>query len=238
MTLSNEQIQQLFLFTEKKFVRWYDLQVELVDHLAEKIEAQMEQDPTLSFERALGNVYAGFGIFGFAKIVREKEEALRKANNRLLWQEIGKQFTWPNLIRSFAILGLIFTVVFQFSIPTLAIATLLLYCIDIAINGRFNVIKSNWNSLRKSKTKKASTKKNLMILQNLPAFSVSSIIYFQFMIMRYNEVLFTETENLTTGFKISFSLLVFGGILIYSCAKRVSLGIIFKAKQLYPEAFA
>ena len=37
MTLSKEQIQQLFLFTENKFVRWYDLQVELVDHLANKI---------------------------------------------------------------------------------------------------------------------------------------------------------------------------------------------------------
>ena len=238
MTLSKEQIEHLFTFTQKKFVHWYDLQVELVDHLANKIEAEMATNKALSFERALGNVYASFGIFGFAKIVREKEEALRKANNKLLWQEIGNQFTWPNLIRSLAILGLIFTVVFQFSIPTLAIATIVLYCIDIAFNGRFNVIKINWNFLRKSKTKKTSTQKNLMMLQSLPAFSVSSIIYFQFMVMRYNEVLFTENDNLTTSFKISFSLLVFGGILLYSCAKRISLGIIFKAKQIYPEAFA
>ena len=238
MTLSNEQIQQLFLFTEKKFVRWYDLQVELVDHLANKIEAEMSADKALSFERALGNVYASFGIFGFAKIVREKEEALRKANNKLLWQEIGKQFTWPNVVRSFAILGLIFTVVFQFSIPTLAIATMVLYFLDISFNGRFSALKFNWNKWRKAKNKKVSTPKNLMILQNLPAFSVSSIIYFQFMIMRYNEVLFTENENLTTGYKISFSLLVFGGILLYTCAKRISLGIIVKAKQMYPEAFA
>ena len=91
MTLSNEQIQQLFLFTEKKFVRWYDLQVELVDHLANKIEAEMEANSTLSFERALGNVYAGFGIFGFAQIVREKEDSLRKANNKLLWKAFNSK---------------------------------------------------------------------------------------------------------------------------------------------------
>ena len=52
MTLSTEHIQQLFSFTEKKFVRWYDLQVELVDHLANKIEAEMAADSSLSFERA------------------------------------------------------------------------------------------------------------------------------------------------------------------------------------------
>ena len=114
MTLSKEQIQQLFIFTENKFVRWYDLQVELVDHLANKIEAEMEADPTLSFERALGNVYAGFGIFGFAEIVREREVSLRKANNKLLLKEVTHQFNWSNLIRSIAILGLIFTIIFQF----------------------------------------------------------------------------------------------------------------------------
>ena len=77
MTLSKEQIEHLFTFTQKKFVNWYDLQVELVDHLANKIEAEMEADKALSFERALGNVYAGFGIFGFAQIVKEREKVLR-----------------------------------------------------------------------------------------------------------------------------------------------------------------
>ena len=55
MALSKEQIQQLFSFTEKKFVRWYDLQAELVDHLANKIEAEMAADVSLTFERALNN---------------------------------------------------------------------------------------------------------------------------------------------------------------------------------------
>ena len=38
MQLNHEQVQQLFSFTEKKFVRYYDLQVELVDHLAERLK--------------------------------------------------------------------------------------------------------------------------------------------------------------------------------------------------------
>ena len=235
MTLSKEQIEHLFTFTQKKFVHWYDLQVELVDHLANKIEAEMANDSTLTFERALGNVYAGFGIFGFAQIVREKQEALRKANNRLLWREIGKQFTWPNLVRSLAILASIFTIAFQVNIKTLAVLTLVLYCLDFAFNGRISLIKFRLLTLKKSKT---TSKKNLLILQNLPAFSYASMIYLQFMLMRYFEVFFVENENFTAGFKIYFSISLFVGILIYSSAKKVSQGILNKAKKQYPEAFA
>jgi hypothetical protein len=52
MQLSAEQIQVLFSFTEKKKVHWYDLQLELVDHLACRIEEEMEADTSLSFEAA------------------------------------------------------------------------------------------------------------------------------------------------------------------------------------------
>lgn len=237
MTLSKEQIEHLFTFTKKKFVHWYDLQVELVDHIANKIEAEMANDSKLTFERALGKVYASFGIFGFAKIVREKEETLRKANNRLLLQEIGKQFTWSNSVRSLAILATIFTIAFEVNIKTLAVLTLALYFLDIAFNGRNNLIKNRWLTLKKSKTK-TSSKKNLLILQNLPAFNFASIIYLQFLLMRYFKVLFVENENFTSGFKIYFSIILFLGVLIYGSAKKVSQGILNKAKQFYPEAFA
>ena len=72
MALSKQQIDELFIFTEKKFVKWYDLQLELVDHLANKIEEELEQNPNTNLETALKKVYATFGIFGFARIVSEK----------------------------------------------------------------------------------------------------------------------------------------------------------------------
>ncbi len=237
MTLSKEQIEQLFTFTKKKFVHWYDLQVELVDHLANKIEAEMEGDAGLTFERALSNVYASFGIFGFAKIVSERQEALRKANNKLLLKEIVEQFTWPNLVRSLAVLAAIFTIAFEVNIKTVAVLTLAIYFLDIAFIGRNSLIKFRLLTLKKSKTKTAR-KKNLLILQNLPAFSFAGIIYLQFMLMRYFKVLFVDNENFSAGFKIYFSILLFLGILINGSAKKVSQGILNKAKQLYPEAFA
>lgn len=38
MKLSAQQIDQLYAFTRQHFVEWYDLQSELVDHLANAIE--------------------------------------------------------------------------------------------------------------------------------------------------------------------------------------------------------
>ena len=237
MILSKEQIEHLFTFTQKKFVHWYDLQVELVDHLANKIEAEMANDSKLTFERALSNVYANFGIFGFAKIASEREAVLRKANNRLLLQEIRKQFTWSNSLRSLALLATILTIAFEVNIKTLTVLTLSLYFLDIVFNGRNSLIKNRWLILKKSKTK-TSGKKNLLILQNLPAFNFASIIYIQFLLMRYFKVFLVENENFPASFKIYFSIILFLGILIYGSAKKVSQGIINKAKQLYPEAFA
>jgi hypothetical protein len=97
MELSKEQIDQLFKFTEKKYVRWYDLQVEIVDHLATKIEELITKEPALSFESALQRVYTGFGIFGFAMIVREKERALEISTRRIWWKAVGQFFTWPKI---------------------------------------------------------------------------------------------------------------------------------------------
>ncbi len=82
MQLSKDQIDQLFAFTKRKMVHWYDLQVELVDHLAERIEEEMNADPKLSFDAALAKVYAGFGIFGFAKIVQERSKSLYDLGKR------------------------------------------------------------------------------------------------------------------------------------------------------------
>ncbi|HEX8462545.1 MAG TPA: hypothetical protein VF623_13990, partial [Segetibacter sp.] len=98
MTLSKEQIAQLFLFTEKKLVRYYDLQVELVDHLATRIEEEMQADPTLGFDLALQRVYAAFGIFGFAHVVQEKQAALQKRSFHMWIHQLISFVTFPKVI--------------------------------------------------------------------------------------------------------------------------------------------
>lgn len=100
MKLTAEQTEQLFRFTKRKMVHHYDLQAELVDHLANMIEEFIEGDASLTFDQALNKAYASFGLFGFAHIVQEKSNQLHRKYEKLWWKEMQKQFKWPEIIFS------------------------------------------------------------------------------------------------------------------------------------------
>ena len=65
MKLTTPQIEDLFKFTRKHFVYHYDVQSELVDHLANDIEEIWNEKPYLSFKDAWDTSFKKFGIFGF-----------------------------------------------------------------------------------------------------------------------------------------------------------------------------
>ena len=108
--LSEAQINYLFQFVEKKFVKWYDLQIEIVDHLASGIENEMSIAPTLSFESALQKVYNSFGIFGFANIVKERQNYLVQSAKKRWWKEIKSLFKWPGMITLILVLTVVITI--------------------------------------------------------------------------------------------------------------------------------
>ncbi len=64
-TITTEETKKLFKFCHVHFVYHYDLQVELVDHLASSIEEQWETNPELSFEEALYNTFRKFRDYRF-----------------------------------------------------------------------------------------------------------------------------------------------------------------------------
>lgn len=225
MTLTPEQIDALYAFTRKKFVPWYDLQVELVDHLAERIAEEMQRDKALNFEKALTRVYAAFGIFGFAEIVRERSALLQKESNRQLWVEIKSQFNLNNFLKSIAIFAIIIFAVFNTELLFVAIGSILLLIVDLIFFRKFSLFRMQVRS-----------KKKLMVTQHLPILSLGSFIYIQFVGMRYLE-LFTPQSDYSTNYKIFFSLCVFIGVVGYLAAKKVTERIYFKAKNEYPEAF-
>ena len=43
--LNKKEIESLFTFCKKHFVYYYDVQVDLVDHLANAVEAELLVDP-------------------------------------------------------------------------------------------------------------------------------------------------------------------------------------------------
>lgn len=108
-TLTDAEIGELYEFCYTQSVVHYDVQAELVDHLASAIETRWEQNPQLGFDDALYEVNAQFGGHaGFVIIRQEKEKALRKEYNRLLWRYVAEFFKLPKIVFTAALAALVF----------------------------------------------------------------------------------------------------------------------------------
>jgi hypothetical protein len=110
LKLTKAHIDQLYTFTQKHYVEWYDVQTELVDHLANGIEAQLQENPRLSFEEALDIEFKKFGVFGFMDVVTETEKSMGKHYRRFLFSEIKGWFKVRQLIATFSLFLLFFMI--------------------------------------------------------------------------------------------------------------------------------
>lgn len=97
-TITTEETNQLFEFCRKHYVPQYDLQVELVDHLATAIEEQWKENPEISFDIALYGTFKQFGISGFSKIKAQKQKELARKYNLLIWNYLIEFFSWPKIV--------------------------------------------------------------------------------------------------------------------------------------------
>ena len=114
MKLTNIQIQELYKFTRKHFVEHYDVQTELVDHLANDIENIWEEHPKLSFQDAQDKSFKKFGIFGFMDVIEAKQKQMSKRYRKILWRFFKEWFTMPKLVVT---LSLIFMIFFFLKLP-------------------------------------------------------------------------------------------------------------------------
>ena len=113
--LTEEQIERLFYFCTSNGVLYYDVQVELVDHLVNSVEIEMSADPKLTFEKAIEKVHKSFGYKGFEPLVIEKKKMVRKQSRILFWNFFKKQFTWPKMLL-FVILTFGFFTIFSMNV--------------------------------------------------------------------------------------------------------------------------
>lgn len=108
MKLTPEQIERLYQFTRQHFVEWYDLQTELVDHLANAIEEQWQENPKLDFEEVLQKEFKKFGVFGFMDVVEKRQASLSKKYNLLIWKHFKAFFGIPKIILTMFLITVLF----------------------------------------------------------------------------------------------------------------------------------
>lgn len=108
MKLTEQNIGNLYKFTRQHYVEHYDVQTELVDHLANDIEQIWDKNPTLSFEQARDISFKKFGIFGFMDVVDQKIVQLNKKYFKLILSFVKQWFMLPKIILTFCIVVLFY----------------------------------------------------------------------------------------------------------------------------------
>lgn len=102
-TLTPEETELLFKACENRDVFHYDVQIELVDHLASAIENQWTEDPKIPFKYALYVAAKKFGPTGFSQIKEQKEKELSRKYNRILWSYLLEFYRWPKMLLTLAL---------------------------------------------------------------------------------------------------------------------------------------
>jgi hypothetical protein len=107
--IQQEQVDEIIAFCEAKGVTYYDVQVELVDHIADSIEELQKSNPALSFSDALHLAGKQFGNQEFAAIVKSKKRLIEKRMSRLIEREFLSFFTFPRIMITILLLGVAIT---------------------------------------------------------------------------------------------------------------------------------
>ncbi len=153
LNLTSQQIDRLYQFTRQHFVEHYDLQTELVDHLANGIEAQWQENPKSSFEEALQKEFKKFGVFGFSDVVEKRQWELSKKYYKLIGKQMLSFFTVPKILLTiFMITGFYYLMLFSaYSEIIFVAAVVLLVTFIIFINIKVNRIRKEQFRLTEKK---------------------------------------------------------------------------------------
>jgi hypothetical protein len=223
--LSNDHVAYLYQFCVKHYVRDYDVQIELVDHLTNSIEQLWQTNPNYTFEEALDKCYKSFGYKGFAGIVEQKTKAIQaqhaKAKSSIFWSF----FTIPKIALVFMIASIIFLMPQFFLAHQLKIIVSIVLLISVVLHSYFI-----------AKLHKQNKKQQKQLLLTANVYYVSDGPLLLYVLFPYHKVY----ENIS--FSVSAFYLLSSMLFVLSLSLYISITygktIIAKAKNNYPLAFS
>jgi hypothetical protein len=227
MKLSPPQIDQLYTFTRQHYVEHYDLQTELVDHLANSIEEQWAENPKRSFEEALQIEFKKFGIFGFMDVVEEKQKAMAKRYNKWVWNHFKAFFKLPKIIGTAIVIAALFYFL-KFNDNNLKII-MILFAFQFAVVF-FGMVKQKLLSNKKElKPKKWLLEKTIYSCGNFGGFFTLPL--------NFGTIISNNITHATNSFALfgMSSFLVAFGLFFYIILFEIPSKASEYLKQTYPE---
>lgn len=105
MKLTNQQVTYIENYIKSFDIKYYEVYMEILDHMILSVEAILEEHAAIVFEDAvLKAKVEGFGKKGFRGMMDETlklaQKQARKQNNKM----IGEYFTFPKVVMTLAVL--------------------------------------------------------------------------------------------------------------------------------------
>lgn len=115
MKLTAEQIDYVFNYVGSHDIKWYELQVELTDHMVSSMEEIWERDPELTFHQVKYYAENKFvGDSSFKSIEEERTKNLRKEYRKTQLKMVAEYLKFPKIISSVLAVFLVYKGVFYF----------------------------------------------------------------------------------------------------------------------------
>lgn len=93
MNLSPDQINTIKKLISYKGFEEIDVQYEILDHMACRIEVLMDENPKLTLEDAFRKAHSEFGIFGFADMADSYKKGIQKKFQARYWASVRQFLT-------------------------------------------------------------------------------------------------------------------------------------------------
>ncbi len=142
MQLNKEQITQLKKLISYKGYPEIDVQFEILDHVACKVEELMEHNPKLSLPDAFQKVHASFGIFGFSELEESYKKMIGKRIRCNYFQELKHFFFSYRIIYPLGLLSIFYHLSLLFQEPN----SLILLIIGFVIISFGWIVINYWNT--------------------------------------------------------------------------------------------
>ena len=125
MKLTTEQIEYVSNYIKSFDIKYYELQVELTDHMVTSMEEIWEKDPGLTFH--LVKQYASSKFVGdssFKSIEKERKRILQKEYRKAEWKMITEYLKFPKIFGSILLVYIAYTFSAYFVSPQKYLAVL------------------------------------------------------------------------------------------------------------------
>jgi hypothetical protein len=144
--LTQEQIDDIAFYCYTRNVEYYDVQLELVDHLADMIEELQKDNSQLSFKEALELTGKQFSDEEFKAIVKNRKDQLLVRFKKLWQKEFISYFTIPKITITMCLVAFVVWALHHKNLEKLPMPLLQIFNILTVFRygiGRSKIIKLN-----------------------------------------------------------------------------------------------